>query len=405
MEENDGAPQSLGAGAGGGPTAAEVFPARTPAGSALSDQRRLQRLCEWRTLAWKAKTLAREHRPHGGAAGDGVEAEREVAAHRRWLASQTAQAEADFWGHLPGFQAPQAAPFVPFVDSKWFTAAECLECPLQEASRHWFRWLSQSRAVEQAVARAAGRGCPWRETLTRISRVQVRFESADFAWKIHLTLHRDHVAPHGAGENERPRAGMTSSAGKTSSADRTASAGEKSAAAPTDWLAGWAAAEIGETYLRPLMARTSPEAGPERLRHELLLEIWAVVLSLHPDRLTAPAFCGLPSTVAAAVRGLHTDAGDGIDRLKPETRRFLLSPAAPDPQAVLLDAERLGFLQGHIRALPPQQRRAVELAAEGMSRREIAQELGCLEETVKTHLERARTRLRAHLPDGHDLEA
>ena len=367
---------------------------KTSFGKTFSDQRRLRQLCEWRTLAWQARKLARGRcaAPSGGAG-----AEQEVAAHRRRAAAQTAQAEADFWGHLAGLGAPPAACFVPFFDSKLFTAGECLACPLQEAARRWFRWLSQSRAVERAVARAGERR--WGDTLARIHRIHARFESADFAWKMHLALYRDHVAPQGAGEGEWPSGGKTLGGGEKRGAGRTLGVGETSAAAPTDWLAAWAAAEIGETHLRPLMARASPEAGPERLRQELLLEAWAVVLSLRADRLTAPAFCGLPATVAEAVRALYTDAADGIDRLKPETRRSLLSPGAPDPQAALLGAERLESLQAHIRALPPQQRRAVELAAEGLSRRGIARELGCREETVKTHLDRARKRLRAELQD------
>ena len=105
------------------------------------------------------------------------------------------------------------------------------------------------------------------------------------------------------------------------------------------------------------------------------------------------------------MRALYTDAADHIDRLKPETRRFLVAPDAPDPQAIFLGAERLEVLRRHIRALPPQQRRALELAAEGLSRREIAQALGCREETAKTHLERGRMRLRAKLQDGHSLDA
>ena len=389
---------SLEADAEGGWTAdtktspAKTFPAKTSAGKTsagktFSDQRRLQRLCEWRALAWKAKNLARAGHAGDAAARDGAEPKEEVAAHRRWLVSQAEQAGADFWGHLAGLAAPPGAHFVPFFGSKLFTAAECLACPLQEASRRWFRWLSQIRAVERAVARATKRGRSWGDMWTRISRIHAGFESAEYAWRMHLGFYHVHVAPERAAEGE------------------TRGAGEESVEAPTDWLAAWAAAEIGEAFLRPLMARASPEAGPERLRHELLLEIWAVVLSLPAGRLTVPAFCGLPATVAGAVRVLHTDAADHVDRLKPETRRLLLSPDAPDPQAVLLGAERLETLQRHVRALPPQQQRAVELAAEGRSRRETAHALGCSEETAKTHLERARTRLRAELRDEPGLEA
>lgn len=381
-----GAASGADAGEGRTAVAGKTSAGKTSAGKTFSDQRRLQRLCEWRALARKARDLARAGRAGDAAACLGAGPE-EVAAHRRWLASEAERAETDFWGHLAGLPAPPGAHFVPFFDRKLFTAAECLACPLQEASRRWFRWLSQIRMVERAVARATRRGCPWGDTLTRIRGIHAGFESAEYAWRTHLDLHRVHAAPEREAKGETRRAG------------------EQSMEAPTDWLAAWAAAEIGEAFLRPLMARASPEARPERLRHELLLEAWGVVLSLPADRLTVPAFCELPATVARAVRDLHTDAADHIDRLKPETRRSLLSPGAPNPQAAFLGAERLEILWRHVRALPPQQRRAVELAAEGRSRREIAEALGCREETAKTHLERARRRLRAELWEGPGWEA
>jgi RNA polymerase sigma factor (sigma-70 family) len=62
------------------------------------------------------------------------------------------------------------------------------------------------------------------------------------------------------------------------------------------------------------------------------------------------------------------------------------------------------LLREYLQSLPSQQRRALKLDAEGESRRDIAQLLGCGEETVKTHLERARRRLRAELRNRSDLE-
>ena len=130
---------------------------KTLAGKTFADQRRLQRLCEWRTLARKAKSLAGEGRAGDANIPGGAGPEQKVAAHRRWLASEAARAESDFWSHLVPVKVPQGARFVPFLDSKLFTAAECLNCPLQEASRRSFRWLSQIRAVERALARATER--------------------------------------------------------------------------------------------------------------------------------------------------------------------------------------------------------------------------------------------------------
>ena len=306
-------------------------------------------------------------------------AERAVTEYAGRAAAQAREAEAVFWAECSGLRLPPNADFEPWIDTKVFTAAGCLRHPLEAAGRRWFQAACETRELARVMGRGATRGSGWAETLTRVNRIQQRFLWADFAWSEYVALskeptHKEHV------HKER----IT---------------GDDPAAAATEWLVAWTEASIGGAYLRPLMARSSPEAGPERLRRELLLEVWGIILALKADALPVPAFCGLPAAVARSVRALHTDSSDQFSRLTPETQHRVLSlnASTPDPQATVLGKEQATLLWGRVQSLPPQQRRGLELAAAGVPRREMAAAMGCGEESAKEHLARARRRLRAEL--------
>ena len=317
------------------------------------------------------------------AAGDALvfsaeaSAEQAVTEYAGRVAAQERAAEAAFWAECSGVCVPPDAYFEPWVDTKVFTAADCLRHSLEATSRHWFQASCEKWELEQVMGRRAERATAWAETLKRVSRIQQRFLRASFAWDTYVALSKENTHKENTHKEQ-----MT---------------GNDSAAAATEWLVAWIEATVGEAYLHPLMARSSPGAGPEPLRRELLLEIRGGVASLGADALPVPAFSLLPATVARGVRDLHTNGSDHFERLTPETQRRLLSLNAPrlDPLAALLGKEQAALLWERVQSLPPQQRRALDLAAAGVPRREMAAAMGCGEESVKEHLSRARHRLRA----------
>lgn len=66
-----------------------------------------------------------------------------------------------------------------------------------------------------------------------------------------------------------------------------------------------------------------------------------------------------------------------------------------------LDIEARLDLWREVRRLPRRQAQAIALVyLDGLARRDVAEVLGCSEETVKTHLSRARTTLSERLGDG-----
>lgn len=306
-------------------------------------------------------------------------AQRAVTEYAGWVAAQAREAEAAFWAECSGVRVPPNADFEPWIDTKSFTAADCLRYTLEAAGRRWFQAACEKRELARAMGGRGERENGWTETLARVNRIRQRFLWAKFAWSEYALL------------SKKSRHKEQTHKERITGAD--------SAAAATEWLAAWIEATIGGVHLRPLMARSSPGTGPERLRHELLLEVWGGVLALNADTLPVPAFCGLPAAVARGVRALHSDSSDHFGRLTPETQNRVLSLNAsiPDPQATLLGKEKVALLWERLYSLPPQQRHALELAAAGVPRREMAAAMGCGEESAKEHLTRARRRLRAEL--------
>lgn len=86
-----------------------------------------------------------------------------------------------------------------------------------------------------------------------------------------------------------------------------------------------------------------------------------------------------------------------VDDLGPVTL-----PATADPSVILEKSEMCAFLHGQVAALPPKYRMVITLFyLQGMSYQEIAQVLDLTLGTVKTHLFRARERLKRQIePDA-----
>jgi RNA polymerase sigma-70 factor (ECF subfamily) len=80
----------------------------------------------------------------------------------------------------------------------------------------------------------------------------------------------------------------------------------------------------------------------------------------------------------------------------------LPDPRAPQPWQHVADGETARALDAALRALPNRQRQAFLLRVwEGLDVADTAQAMACSEGSVKTHLSRAMTNLRARLEDHH----
>ena len=266
--------------------------------------------------------------------------------------------------------------------------------------------------VDLLIAAALQQKRSWQETLKTAAPIRRRFMSAGSAWDTHVDLLQKAINAGFPLEMFFTEAAGKPAAGKPAAGDAPESAGKsrrsrKSPEAPAapesslDWLAAWAAAEIGEQYLRPPIAKSSPDATSEQMRQELTIGVWGAVLSLHAHRLAVPAFCRLPATAAAAVRELYSSAGGDASRLAPKSKRLLhaASAPAPDPLEAVIEAEETEHIRGRIRALPRRQQCCLELFLQGCSREEMAQKMECGQEAVKEHLRRARKRLRSELAE------
>lgn len=343
-------------------------------GRQASDERRLEKLCEWRRLANGLRGRARAGENAVSPPASDVEARRAALDMCEALAARTREAEAACCGQIRALTGlAEDTRIEPLWHTTAFTARDCLRCPVTEQTRHWFRLLTELHYVEAAVAKAADprTECSWAATVHEIRRTGESFAMVDLAWGMHVQLVRD-----------------------TARGTRVDDS--------VDWLAAWSASEVGERYLLPLLERHQPGAGREELRRQLLLEMWASVLALRPAKLSVAEFHALPKAAAAAVRKSYPDAEDEVGSLQPASQRRLadLGVRFPDPQESLLDRDESSRGQILLRTLPPHQRRAIELCAEGLTYEEIAAELGCGFESAKTHLARARKALRARSGPG-----
>jgi RNA polymerase sigma-70 factor (ECF subfamily) len=99
-------------------------------------------------------------------------------------------------------------------------------------------------------------------------------------------------------------------------------------------------------------------------------------------------------------RRLFRMPAEDIDEAHEDTLESLADPAQPEAVQRLGQQQALAVLDGAIRALPLRQRQAFVLRVwEGLSVEHAAAAMGCSDGSVKTHLSRALSALRARL-DG-----
>lgn len=339
------------------------------AGRRRTEEQRIEKVCEWRKLDKAVRTQIRASAATRQRPWNEVEAQRLALAYRDELAGRVREAERDCWEMMRKLTGlSEGTRYEPFWHRTAFSARDCLRFPITDKCRIWFRSFTEYDAVETVMEGTADRraGRSWAQRHQKIAEIAEEFAMADFAWATHVRL--------------------TADVGRGARVDD-----------PVDWLSAWAAGEIGEQYLGPLLARQQPGVPRERHRQQLLLEVWGAVLALRPSKLSVIDFCRLPTAAAAAVRELYRDAEDDVARLQPAALRRLddLNPCFPYPQADLMEQERLRHLEALIETLPHGQQQVIRLRADGDSYQEIADELGCGLESVKTQLARARKSLRA----------
>jgi RNA polymerase sigma-70 factor (ECF subfamily) len=148
-------------------------------------------------------------------------------------------------------------------------------------------------------------------------------------------------------------------------------------------------AEFGSQIDRMLVAYERRDDLRDELRQEVALAIWRALPSFRGDSSLRNLIARIThnvgvSHVRKAVRGTPTEL------LDPE-----LPIAAPDPQPedLLLEADRIRRLGAAIRSLSLGQRQVVVLFLEDFNHAEIASTLGITESAVAVRLNRAKTRL------------
>lgn len=93
-------------------------------------------------------------------------------------------------------------------------------------------------------------------------------------------------------------------------------------------------------------------------------------------------------------------------RLSAESRALLRLGSRPAPPPDGVEPEGIADVWDAVRRLPRRQAQVIALVyLHDLSRRQTAEVLGCTEETVKTHLERARRALADQLGETHEEQA
>ena len=137
-------------------------------------------------------------------------------------------------------------------------------------------------------------------------------------------------------------------------------------------------------------------AVAEEIAHDAFLKAmrsWARV-----SRMEAPE---------AWVRRVVANASTSrFRRLSAESRALLRLGARPERPPGGTEPERVADVWDAVRRLPRRQAQVIALHyLHDLTRRQTAEVLGCTEETVKTHLERARRTLSEQLGEAHEEEA
>ncbi len=142
---------------------------------------------------------------------------------------------------------------------------------------------------------------------------------------------------------------------------------------------------------RPVLGLAAVLAGSRSAAEELTQEAFLAALRSW-DRVA-----GLENP-GAWVRRVVANRSVSAFRRRMAEAKALLRWSRPDPAASAVDHEAQLDLWREVRRLPARQAQAIALTyVADLSRREVAEVLGCSEETVKTHLERARRTLAGRL--------
>jgi len=167
-------------------------------------------------------------------------------------------------------------------------------------------------------------------------------------------------------------------------------------------------AELYERFSRPLFATalriTGSAAEAEDVVQEVFLTLWTRARTFEVARGSAFAW--------AVTLARHR----AIDRVRQRNRRSELlgqttveeagtqpAPAGPDSAAALLAREHAGAVRSAVASLPPEQRRALELAFfDGLTQQEISASLRQPLGTVKARIRRGLLRLREIIGGHHD---
>ena len=157
----------------------------------------------------------------------------------------------------------------------------------------------------------------------------------------------------------------------------------------------------GSVHATALRILGSPVAAQDVVQ-EVFVELWC-----HPERYDE-SLSGLRTylTLCARHRALDVVRSE-LRRAGREERhaRWVPAPRQPSPGELAADADTASAVRAAVRALPPDQRRVVELAYfDGLSYRDVARRMGIPEGTAKSRLRLALSKLEGLL-DRHLLES
>ncbi|MFE6816033.1 sigma factor-like helix-turn-helix DNA-binding protein [Streptomyces sp. NPDC057677] len=170
-------------------------------------------------------------------------------------------------------------------------------------------------------------------------------------------------------------------------------------------------AVVAQALTAHLGTRISPEEAAEVAYTALVDCGWRVTEGLgRPARRISPTLWDYdPTLLAGLARGhstaeMATATGVAHGTVKHRVERLRIRIGARNSTHAVAIAYRSGWMRGLAPeprgpiVLSPRQRRALELAADGMTNDEIAAELGCSSNTAMTHLRRAYAALGALRP-------
>ena len=161
------------------------------------------------------------------------------------------------------------------------------------------------------------------------------------------------------------------------------------------------AAETFEAFYRreyrPVLGLAIVLSGDRSVAEEVAQD--AFLVALHDwDRV------GMMENPSAWVRRVVANRSVSWFRRRAAQARALVRMGPPPAAAPGLDVEAGLELWREVRRLPRRQAQAIALMyLNGFARRDVAAVLGCSEETVKTHLDRARKTLAERLGEGGEV--